>query len=298
MTSASSIPQRRYAEDFGGNANTWNRKRNAPRDLAAAVITLGATEKDIAAESSYYNACADAFLNTKLRELMTALLSGLCGVPHPNTALPDGLFPRTHFIAWLRGAFSDETRVFEPEPQSDLNPLKPRLALHENVDNTASPVNGNPIKPTLTAGILPDTAAITGKASELHFRQFLIMFETLGQLSPQANEVVHSLTISDVARVLLHPITLVRIKQDALECMVILVESIIGCTIQDVTLDWDSRLARKQFKAAARDFRKKIPETILLAKIEKDWREKWHVARAEDLMQDLINRKKVVRMEE
>lgn len=333
MTPTSSIRQRRYAEDFGRNANTMNKKvrvltttpaitpgstprfresgateygrllttelqQNAPRNLAAAVITLGETEKDIAAESSYYNACADAFVNTKLRELMTALLSGLCGVPHPNTALPDGLFPRTHFIDWLRGAFSDGTRVFDPEPQPGPNPLQPRLALNENVGNPASPVNGNPGKPTLTTGILPHTAAITGKASKLHFREIVIMFETLGQLAPQANEVVHSLTISDVVRVLLHPITPLRIKPDALNCLVVLVESIIGCTIQDVTLDWDSQLARKQFKAAARDFRRKIPETMLLAKIEKDWKGKWQVARAEDLMQDLINRKLVVTVEE
>ncbi|RPB22060.1 hypothetical protein L211DRAFT_840164 [Terfezia boudieri ATCC MYA-4762] len=37
---------------------------------------------------------------------------------------------------------------------------------------------------------------------------------------------------------------------------------------------------------------------MLLAKIEKDWKGKWQVARAEDLMQDLINRKLVVTMEE
>jgi hypothetical protein len=289
--------QKNGAEEYG-DLLTTELQQNAPRSLSAAVITLGETEKDIAAESSYYDACADAFVHTKLRELMTALLSGLCGVPHPNSALPDGLYPRTHFITWLHGAFPLGTKVFEPQPQTDVNPLQPESVLYENIGNTVSPETGKCSRPAAALSTLAPTASITGKASELRFRQILIMFDTLGELAPQANEVVHSLTISDVARVLLHPSTSVRIESEPLECLVVLVESIIGCTIQDVTLDWDSPLARKQFKAAARNFRKKIPDTLLLTKIEKDWKEKWQEARAEDLMQDLINRKKVVRMEE
>ncbi|KAF8416575.1 hypothetical protein EV426DRAFT_578663 [Tirmania nivea] len=333
MASASSIPQRRHAgkprpRDLGAAVNKKVRllastppvipestprlqpasakeygcllitelQEHAPRALSAAVITLGSSEKDVAIESSYYDACAEAFIYTKLRELMTALLSGLCGVPHPNTAMPSGLYPRTHFIDWLREAFSLGTKVFELQPQSD--PLQHRSALHENIGKTDSAKACKSSKPDPISSALCPTSSIPGKASKLHFREILIMFDALKGLTPEANGVVHSLTISDVARVLIHPTTGTLMDTEALKCLVVLVESIIGCTIEDVMSDWDSQLVQKQFKAVARNYRRKISDTMLIMKIEKDWRGKWDEARAQDLIQDLINRKKVVRMEE
>ena len=267
-----------YSSEYGKLVDTTLRQNVGPQPPhTCTVLALGPTDKAVDAERHHYLECKKTFIHVKLRELMTALLSGLCGVKHPNTALPDGLYPRTHFMEWLREAFHPRDKVFtiQQRPPTLLQP---------------SNLQGNPTTETSPAQV----PLIVGGASALCFGQLVSIFDGLGGLSSHANEVVHSLTVGEVVRVLADPAALQILGETAIRCLINLIEAIIGSTIQEVKSDWDSRLARRQFKAEARDFRRKIRNTALLTTIEDVWKPNFEEAAAESQIKSLITRNLVV----
>lgn len=200
-------------------------------------------------------------MNTKLRELLAALLSGLCGVPHPNSAMVDDkkILPRKHFTKWIAESCNPQDIIFAVVPSMPENsghrPLEPITRFATNIRHGLSPTANTkaPQRPVQIATLTPSPAA--GGASQLRFCQLNGTFETLLKLAPQANGVTHALTVSDVARLLTHARTAQLLPRDSLAFLSALVESIVGCTLKDIQLQLNSPLSQKSFKAQAGEFR-------------------------------------------
>jgi len=249
---------------------------------ACTFVALGRCQQTLAAEVKHFGACEEAFVNTKLRELLAALLGGLCGIRHPNSVMVDNkmILPRKHFTKWLVETFNPHDIIFGVAPSMPENsghhPLEPITLAATNSTHRASPtvntkLNQRPASSAsgLIGTLTPSPAA--GVASRLRFSQLNATFDLLLKLAPQANEVTHSLTVSDVVRVLTHARTAALLSQDSIAFLVVLVESIVGCTIKDIQSQWDSSLARKSFKAKAREFRTLVSDTVLVTRTKNEW---------------------------
>jgi len=262
-----------------------------------SILTVGPGVYD-GAEN--YRKCKDLFLHVKLRELMAALLGEFCGIPHANSADPGGLHPREHFLDWLTKTFNPVDMIFaaqpsQPYPPSQTARLQPGSNLQGNAAPTEPQSQGMP-SPTTSAATLGTTMA--GASSKICFSQLGKTFKALSHHAPLANHIVHSLTVGDAVRVLTDPNinALPLLDAEAIKCLTLLVESIIGNTIQHVASDWDSTLARTSFKEAAIRFRIGVVDTMLPAAIDRVWRPKYDEDAEHEQIQKLSKLGKVVSM--
>ena len=175
------------------------------------IVALSSSAKTLATEVQHVTSCGDLFVHTKLRELMTTLLSGLCGVRRLNSALIEGgIVPRGHVIKWLGDAFHPQDMIFavvSSVPEDSNLGLPQSASANQNrgvgpIVSAKAPQHLSSTHRMQVAAATPSHAA--GVSSKFRFGQLKVLLEALSKLSPQANEVTHSLTVAEVARVLTH----------------------------------------------------------------------------------------------
>ena len=84
----------------------------------------------------------------------------------------------------------------------------------------------------------------------------------------------------------------------AVTSLVILVELIIGCTIQDVQAELNSKMACKSFKVLAKEFRGSVADTVLVSQTKTEWTELYEDVKRTKMTDMLIAEGQVVSVEQ